>query len=167
MTKLGDTKFSVDMAKFVRKTKMRADLVVRKIMYDMDAAVVARTPRDTGRLVGNWQLTQDVLPTSILDVGGEPGSASGRRVEQTVIQEHAAKIREFEAGHIHYIVNNLPYAPVVEYGLYPAGSSTGKTVGGYSAQAPSGMVRVTVLEYRQYLEKIIQDIDNERTGGVV
>jgi len=38
---------------------------------------------------------------------------------------------------------------MLEYGLYPNPPKhpTGKTVGGYSTQAPAGMVRISVAEF--------------------
>jgi hypothetical protein len=50
-----------------------------------------------------------------------------------------------------FIVNNLPYIAVLEYGGYPNPPSDpvhGKTIGGYSKQAPQGMVRVTAVELK-------------------
>lgn len=46
------------------------------------------------------------------------------------------------------ISTGVPYAPVVEYGLYPnpPKSGKGKTEGGYSKQAPQGMVRTSIKE---------------------
>jgi hypothetical protein len=42
-----------------------------------------------------------------------------------------------EAGSIFYLTNNLPYGERLEYG--------------YSKQAPSGMVRITLAEYEKIL----------------
>lgn len=46
------------------------------------------------------------------------------------------------------ISTGVPYAPVVEFGLYPnpPKGGKGKTKGGYSTQAPQGMVRISVKE---------------------
>jgi hypothetical protein len=46
---------------------------------------------------------------------------------------------------------------VIEYGQYPnpPKGGAGKTSGGYSTQAPAGMVRVTVMEYEKYLREAV------------
>lgn len=48
----------------------------------------------------------------------------------------------------YLISTGVPYAPVVEYGLYPnpPKGGKGKTEGGYSKQAPQGMVRISIKE---------------------
>lgn len=58
----------------------------------------------------------------------------------------AWKIEEAEDGYL--IRNDLPYAHVIEYGLYPnpPKNPTGKTVNGYSRQAPKGVARISVKE---------------------
>lgn len=51
------------------------------------------------------------------------------------------------------IFNELPYMQHLEYGLYGKGP---KTVGGYSTQAPAGMVRVSALKFQQFINKSIK-----------
>jgi hypothetical protein len=49
-------------------------------------------------------------------------------------------------GQTFYMANSLPYARTVEYGKYPnpPKNPTGKTVNGFSRQAPAGMARIAV-----------------------
>lgn len=58
------------------------------------------------------------------------------------------------------IHNPLPYAKVVEYGLYPnpPKKGTGKTVNGFSTQAPAGMVGITVAEWPQIVAEAVQKV---------
>ena len=136
-------KFVVDISRWVDAAKGKVDDVVRKVLYDVSNTIILRTPVDTGRLRGNWQFGEDAIPQ------GETGSAAA--------PNFVSQINKAKAGHIYYIANNLPYAAVVEYGQYPNPPKhpTGKTVGGYSSQAPAGMVRVTVLEYSSYLRDAV------------
>lgn len=142
--------FLANVTKFVEKAKGNIDLVVRKIVFDMGTAIIMRTPVDTGRLIGNWQFTQDVIPEGELSIGSDP---QGRLV---------GAVEGFTAGHIHYIINNLPYAAVIEYGLYPnpPKKGTGKTAGGFSIKAPAGMVRVTVVEYQKFISEAIAEVNS-------
>ncbi|HII3779098.1 TPA: HK97 gp10 family phage protein, partial [Pasteurella multocida] len=48
------------------------------------------------------------------------------------------------------IATDKPYAPVIEYGLYPKPRGI-KTENGFSTQAPQGMVRITVQEMQAWL----------------
>ena len=49
------------------------------------------------------------------------------------------------------LTNNLPYAKVIEFGGYP--SSGPNTVGGYSKQAPAGVVRVNSLRFQSLIRE--------------
>ena len=49
------------------------------------------------------------------------------------------------------MANNLPYAHVIEYGGYPGDGPN--TVGGFSKQAPAGVVRVNVARFEAILEE--------------
>jgi len=51
-----------------------------------------------------------------------------------------------DVGQNFLLYSNLPYTSVLEFGLYPQ-PGTEKTVDGYSAQAPQGMVRITVADW--------------------
>lgn len=46
------------------------------------------------------------------------------------------------------ISTNVPYMPVLEYGLYPnpPKGGKGKTINGFSKQAPQGFVRISIKE---------------------
>ena len=71
-------------------------------------------------------------------------------------------------GSTVYLTNSLPYAAALEYGLFPdppvrGSKKTGETeytvhvAGGYSMQAPQGMVRITVAEFAAAVNKAIGD----------
>lgn len=48
-----------------------------------------------------------------------------------------------------YVISTpVPYAPILEYGLYPnpPKGGQGKTVNGFSKQAPKGFVRISIKE---------------------
>lgn len=143
------TKFVADITRWVNATKGAVDLVVRKVIFDLATAIVYRTPVDTGRLRGNWQFGDSVIPSATLS-GTDAGGAG-------TLARMAPQINSVKAGGVAFIVNNLPYAVVIEYGLYPnpPKKGTGKTAGGFSTQAPQGMVRITVAEYVSYLNNAV------------
>ena len=53
--------FSLDLTKFIKKTKGNADVVVRKVGFDVTKNIIKRTPIDTGRAGANWQVGRTLL----------------------------------------------------------------------------------------------------------
>lgn len=130
------SRFTLDMKRFVEKAGKNADLAVRKVLFDIDSRVAFRTPVDSGRLRANWVASIDSPYSGQL-------SATQRKDYSGVINQ--------AAGKVFYLTNNLPYAAVVEFGLYgsPPGSANGpKTTNGFSKQAPAGMVGITIAEIK-------------------
>lgn len=140
--------FALDISRWVAKTKRNLNACCREIVLEISTRIVLRTPVDTGRARGNWQLGLNRLPTGTLEVrnasraGSLVGEFSGLQV----------------AGNVTYFVNNLPYIGVLEYGGYPnpPKGGEGKTVNGYSRQAPQGMVRVSVQEVSDIVRRGIE-----------
>jgi len=149
--------FVVNIDRWVKRCQGNADIVVQKVLFKMAQGVITRTPVDTGRLRGNWQFGTGVIPKGVTgEIDKTPlGSDGGPTMARVSVGSSQAR-----AGTLHYITNNLPYAPVIEYGQYPANpkSATGKTAGGYSIQAPAGMVRVTAVEVKDYLVKAVLEV---------
>jgi hypothetical protein len=117
--------FQLDIQRFVDKAKGNVDLVVRKVALDVFRRVILKSPVDTGRFRGNWQVAINSVPPGTLATTDKSGGATISRVSSVAL---GAK-----AGQVIYLVNNLPYARALEYG--------------WSKQAPAGMVRLTVQEY--------------------
>ena len=121
--------FKGDIQKFEKKAMKAATLVIRGTALDLSASIITRTPVQTGRLRGNWQTELNRLASG--EVTTTPAAAIARN--KGVIGK--AKIADSI-----YLVNNLPYAPVVERG-------------NYSKQAPAGMVRVTINAFKRIVQK--------------
>jgi hypothetical protein len=125
------SKFELDIQRYVDKANGRIDLVVRKISLDLFRRVVMKSPVDTGRFKGNWQVQIGAVPGGTLKLDDKDGTATIARV--------TAETLKLKAGEVIYLVNNLEYARALEYG--------------HSKQAPSGMVRITVAEFPQVVNK--------------
>ena len=149
--------FLVNMSRFVAQTKASCDEIVRMVLFDLSYTLGFYTPVDTGRLRSNWQFGAGEIPTGTLDSTDDP------------TDRLRAQIASATAGTIHYLVNNLPYAAVIEYGQYPnppkgggrkdkTGAHVVRSAGGYSTQAPQGMVRITAIQYKQFLEQGVQKV---------
>lgn len=67
-------------------------------------------------------------------------------VDQGTLKEAWTMERAKVLGDSSHVRNGLPYAPVVEFGGYPnpPKGGEGKTSGGFSKQAPQGMLRPAV-----------------------
>lgn len=125
--------FSAQIAQFAEQAMAKADKAVRVITLQTLVRVQSKTPVDSGALRRSWTVA----------LNGFPSSYNG---DQTVINQ-------IKFGDVIVIATNKPYAPMLEYGLYPnpPKNPTGKTKNGYSVQAPKGMVRITVQEVQAFI----------------
>ena len=123
---------------------------VRELVAELFASVTRKSPRDTGRFAANWNPSLGAPNYTYTDSTDANGTL-GR------IEDFAAKVYLGDDGAELYLSNGLPYAAVLEYGLYPdpPKGGAGKTTGGYSTQAPQGMIRVTVAEFQTHLDKVL------------
>ncbi len=112
-----------------------SDEVYRITVIKFFGQVVRASPVDTGRFRGNWFATIST-PSTRTQMAIRPASQVNREIEQTVNQAENARI--------FWLTNNLPYAETLEFGGYRDGP---KTVGGFSRQAPQGVVRVTARTF--------------------
>jgi hypothetical protein len=146
-------KFALSLKQFATKVDVRANLVMRKILLDVGTSLVELSPVGDpeawkhpapkgyigGHFRANWQYGNYAgggIPTSRLDKIDPSG--------QGAVAQMAAKIPERSIGMIHVIVNNLPYAMRLETG--------------WSQQAPSGMVGLTVMKYRSIVAKAAAEL---------
>lgn len=128
--------FTLDIQRFVDKAKGNINLVVRKVALDLFSRVIEKSPVDTGRFKGNWQVAIGSIPAGTLELNDKDGSATISRV--------TAETLNLSAGQIIYLVNNLAYARRLEFG--------------YSKQAPAGMVRITVTEYGAIVTDAVSEV---------
>lgn len=149
--------FAAQIRKFVEKSELNMDQTLRKTLIAVGDRLLEKTPVDTGRLSGNWQFGVDEIPGTIVEVTGASGD--GQAVKEAAAEQLRSTINSYDLklGSVFYLINNLPYAPVVEYGLYPnpPKGGAGKTSGGYSTQAPEGMVRVTAVEFQDFVRDAV------------
>lgn len=99
--------------------------VIRGTLIGLGTKIIKRSPVDTGRFRGNWQFTTNAPASGQLAATGVPTG------------ELVSAAETWQSGSVFYMTNNLPYGERLEYG--------------WSKQAPSGMVRITLTEYDQIL----------------
>lgn len=136
--------FADQLKQFSAKATTANNELVRAVSTKLFNSIVLSSPVDTGRFRGNWQISYDapiLTETERLDPTGAAAVAD------------IAAVLQPKAGRA-YLTNNLPYAEVIEFGGYPDPVLRGtwvkgqgyviKSIGGYSKQAPAGMVRVNM-----------------------
>jgi len=84
-----------------------------------------------GRFRANWNVTY-----------GAPNFATTESTEKQRGYEEAQKAMTLPVGGLVYLSNGLPYGPRLEYE-------------GWSKQAPSGMIRVSALEFQDYVKRAL------------
>ena len=129
--------FADDVKKAIDK-KMRPALDQKAIVFSLFSGVIANSPRDKGTFVANWYLT-----TASPSVRMAPGKSATKRGALRFLEGQANAKINYSSNVKMYLTNNMPYAQKIEYGGYGNGT---KTVGGYSKQAPQGVVRKTRLD---------------------
>lgn len=140
--------FGADVSAFVRKTRLRADLVLRKVGFDCYAGIIMATPVDTARARASWHIA--VNRTNLATEA--PRKSKGSRAQgPTGLQtgESAAEMGKAKFGDSIYITNNLPYVVPLEHG--------------YSKQArdPDGMVRKTIVRIASQFHTIVNTIKGQ------
>ena len=157
------TELNKAIVDFQKEVEIDVTTIQRKIAMDLLRGVVMKTPVDTGRARGNWQVTTGTTaPTSELGQSKGAGGSKDKGGGHTV-SKGQKKIDLCKPYGVIYLTNNVPYIGVLEFGGFvpkdPGPSKDkrkgrlGRTLvkGGYSVQAPKGMVRITLAEITRSL----------------
>jgi len=105
-------------------------LLLQKVGGEVLRGVVLKTPVDTGRARGNWQVSVTSPPSTELNAVDRSGGGT--------IAEGLSKMSEQRGGNAIWIVNNLPYIEALE--------------SGHSRQAgPGVMVAATIEHIKTFL----------------
>lgn len=111
--------FGAQLQAFADKTGKKLEEVDRSFKLELFDRVVRRTPVDTGRLKGNWQVSTGAPAQGELQRFARNGD---QKIQPQVglNPQEAAQIRPFSET---WLVNNLPYARPIEerYGMLVAG----------------------------------------------
>lgn len=130
--------FELSIRQFVAKAKERADEVTREVVFTCQDRIISRSTAvvDTGRFRANWQYGFDAKPGGLVNVNGT-----------TEAPAPAATMAQLApgtgAGHVHYVVNNVPYARRLEYGHSTKGE---------------GMVRTTVADFAGIVDDVAKEV---------
>lgn len=119
----------------VAKAEKKIDLAIRYTVMGMAQRLVNRSPVDTGRFRGNWQFGVASVNT---DTSSSPDSSGAGSIGRIM-----RGLSTVASGQKIFVTNSLPYARRLEYG--------------WSKQAPGGMVRLTVAEFKSVLREAVSN----------
>jgi hypothetical protein len=136
------------------KIMRAANTAVKKTAIKAWGDIIKMTPVDTGRARNNWFIGTTV---------GNETAGAGNKDASYVAQNLPKQV----IGTTLYFYNNLPYINKLEFGGYPKNVKKGtrlkggghevKTAGGYSKQAPKGMVRASLSRWGANLSRIFKE----------
>ena len=129
---------------------MKIDEVRNTYAFTLYSSIVKKTPVDTGRARANWNVSVGHEDTSTTD-------------ETRRSPKSESSLPKAKGDKSIFISNNLPYITTLEYGGYPnpPKKDGGKTVNGYSKQAPEGMVGVTLANNEAIFNAAVRRIKND------
>lgn len=133
-------KQDIDSVVFTIKaeTAQEASRIIRKITFDLYGKVILKSPVDTGRFRSNWGVSVGAyLPTTATPVS----ALASYPTDPTTISQLPQVV----------ISNSLPYAFIIENGLFTKKAETKKTIGGFSKQAPEGVLYPSLKEITSWL----------------
>jgi len=143
-----DADFSAQIRKFARKSLADAEVVRKKVSLDIFHRTIMRTPVGDpsywknpappgytgGSLRANWQAEKgDSPPGEIINTKDTSGSSTRAQASRVILGA--------ESNDTLWLINNLPYVRRVEY------------EGWSPRQAPQGMVRVSIGEFKGLVKK--------------
>jgi hypothetical protein len=139
--------WSIPLDQLAAAKQKDLETVAREATLDLYKSVGKRAPADTGRLRANFNVSYGAPDTTVTD-----------STDQSRLQSEIEKVLTLPVGGVVYLSNSLVYARTLEYGEYPnpPKNPTGKTSGGYSIQAPQGFIRITALEFTDYVRKAVR-----------
>lgn len=139
---MSNAAFKSSFAKLLKSAGDKADLVVRKTMLELQNGMIEKSPVLTGRFKGAWQAGVGSANTSETSRVDKTPLGDFDKVGASLATQEVLK--SWKPGQTIWLTNSMPYAKRLEYG--------------WSKQAPSGVVRLTVQNYSAYLAKAVKDL---------
>ena len=135
--------FDQQVKAFAKKANRSVEQTIRGTSIKLFSAVIVGWPVDSGRSRANWQAGGANPVKSTIDAYDKTGGATESKMTAT--------INGMRLANDFTLSNNLPYAHTIEYGGYPGDGPN--TVGGFSRQAPQGVVRINAARFERILEE--------------
>jgi hypothetical protein len=130
------TKFNLELEKAVDKIHGDFNKFYKSVCLEVLKRIVMRTPVDTGRARGNWQLEINRTASASLIVEG-----SKEAMTDFALNSGLSKLAGVIPFSVVHITNNLEYIYYLEYDRR-------------SSQHPEGMVEITITEMNNWVSNI-------------
>jgi hypothetical protein len=130
---------TADLQKIAQRNKAKMVKVAQNSLMRIGGSIVAKSPVDSGRFKNNWMSAYGAPDVSTTNSFAKTELGEGRGA---VVGRLKAKLDLLDTGQYFYFTNSLPYAERLEYG--------------WSQQAPSGMVRLSVASWQSIVEDEIR-----------
>lgn len=142
--------WSLDLTEYARKKQVEIKEVRKAYAFALYSSIVKKTPVDTGRARGNWNVSV-----------GSPDTSTTETTQQKYNSKESIPTPNGDES--IFISNNLDYIEKLEYGGYPnpPKGGSGKTVNGFSKQAPNGMVGVTLANNENIFNAAVRSVRGE------
>lgn len=139
------------LQKYMEGKKDSMEKVVYQSMVSVSTDIILNTPVDEGFARNSWTMGINTTSVNYSTVRGPVGTAAINRVK--------GEMKKFKLGDEIYLLSNLVYMPVLEFGQYGtgAGATYRSTRDGFSVQAPNGMVRVAINRFQAGLDEAIKN----------
>lgn len=150
-------KFEQEIAFFVNKANKNMQQVKTLAVFQLFSNLTDDTPlwvegsKIRGQVKWNWLIsigTPNIRALKGTDV-------SGKKTKDRAYQQLMKAV-----GHEDiYISNSHPAILLLEYGGYPSPSKSGRTVGGFSTQAPNGIARKNVMQWNEIVPSVAKIVN--------
>lgn len=150
---MSNAEFKRNFAKVLEKAGAKAEMVVRAAGMELLKRVIEKSPVGDptmwknpesapegyvgGRFKANWNVAIGSINHDISAPPDKSGSSS--------IGRGTGVVMSFPMGAVVFITNSMPYSRRIEYDAW-------------SKQASAGVVRITVMEYREIIKQVAAQI---------
>lgn len=141
--------WSLDLTQYAKKLKVKVEDVRKTYAFALYSSIVKKTPVDTGRARGNWNVSVGKPDPTVEGEEKYPKSSGKNKAKPPVKLKYSApkELPNPKEDESIFICNNLPYIESLEFGS--------------SKQSPQGMVGVTLANN----ENIFKAAVNRVKGG--
>ena len=157
--------FVSDIEKFKKKSEDTVNDARRFMAYSLFKKIIDRTPvyfewtQNAGNAKNNWTCSINTLVTTVNSGTDKKGSVTKARV--------AKVLKQVQGDDDIYFSNSVSQIFMLEDGLYPKNVSKGswnsqtkkfeiRSIGGFSKQAPKGMVKLSLVEFPNIYKRSIK-----------
>jgi hypothetical protein len=147
--------WTLDPARLVQGSIENIEKVRRIYAFEILRRVIMRSPVDSGRFRSNWLVSLGNETSETRDAIDKSGNSA--------LKEGQAIIDKAEGDNVIVIQNNVSYGAKIEYGGFTKKPETAKTIGGWSKQAPKGVVGITLSQAGQIFQAAVNVVKSGKT----